>query len=100
MNFIKKSDADYVVFLAKDSVDVSATSAASFYAFMKLIQSGSDWKEEENELFIETIFLRAFLIRERCVDAKAVSRAVSMLSVLSGELDANRVKILKELAKL
>jgi hypothetical protein len=99
LGLIKNSNADYVIFVSKDSVDTSATTVASFYAFMKLLQSGSDWKEEENELFIETIFLRAFLIRERCVDAKSVSRSVSMLSVVSGELEANRLKILKELAK-
>ena len=97
LKFIKLSEADYVIFSAKDSIDTSAIAAASFYAFMKLLSIGSDWKEDEKELFLNTIFLRAFLIRERTVDNRAMSRGVSMLSVLSGELEMNRTKIVKEL---
>jgi len=97
INSIKISEADYVMFVAKDSVDGSAVSLATFYAFIKLISVGADWKEEEKEVFLNTIFLRAFLLRERTVDLRTLSRGISMLSVLSGELEQNRSKILKEL---
>jgi hypothetical protein len=94
------SGADYLLFASKDSVDTSALAAASFFAFIKLTTIGSDWKEEETELFMNTIFLRAFLVRERTVDVRVVSRAVSMLSVLSSELETNRTKMTKEMTSI
>ena len=97
MKFIHTTSADFVIFSAKDSVDTSAVGAASFYAFMKLLDIGSDWKEDEKELFLNTIFQRAFLIRERTVDLRTVSRSISMLSVISTGLETNRAKIIKEL---
>ncbi len=97
LKFIQLTGADYVMFCAKDSIDTSAIAIASFYAFIKLISIGSDWKEGEKELFLESIFLPAFLIRERTVDTRTMSRGISMLSVLSAELETNRTKIIKEL---
>ncbi len=100
MKLIHLTGADYVLFSAKDSIDTSAVAIASFYAFIKLLAIGSDWKEDEKELFLNTIFLRAFLIRERTVDLRTVSRSISMLSVISTELETNRTKIIKELKAL
>lgn len=98
LKFIQLTGADYIMFSAKDSIDTAAVTAAGFYAFNKLLSSGLDWKEEEKELFVDTIFLRAFLIRERAVDVRVMSREISMLSVVSGELELNRTKLLKELS--
>ena len=100
LKFVQISGSDYVMFVAKDSVDASAVSAATFYAFMKILSTGADWKEEEKELFLSTIFLRAFLIRERTVDLRTLSRGISMLAVLSGEYESSRTKINKELKSL
>lgn len=94
------SNANHLVFLAKDAIDQGPVSAATFYAFTKIMSGEFDWKEEEKDLFLSTIFMPALLVRERAVDIKILSRSISMLAVLSAELEVNRDLVHKEVDKL
>ena len=78
----------------------AAVTAAGFYGCIKLLSSGSDWKEDERERFVNTILLPAFLIRERPVDIRTINRSISMLSIVSGEIEVHRSDLKKELNAL
>lgn len=95
--FVIQSGATYLAFTAKDSVDTSATAVGAFFAFIKLLKGDLAWKEEENDFLIALVFLPALLTRERAVDIRALSRMVSMLSVVSGEAECDIHKVQKGL---
>ena len=79
---------------------MAATDSAGMYAFLKLLSKDSDWKEEEKDFLVSLFFLPALLIRERPVDIKPFNRTISMLSVISGELESDKKSVAKALGKL
>lgn len=92
--------ANYLIFCAKDSVDIPSTNSAAFYALIKLLSGTSNWLEEEKDFLTAMMFLPSLLIRERVVDIRYLNRSVSMLAILSAELETDREKIATSLKKL
>lgn len=100
IKLILMSRANYLIFCAKDSVDIPSTNSAALYAFSKLLSGTSNWKEEEKDFLSAMMFLPSLLIRERVVDIRYLNRSVSMLAVLSASLEGDSDKINKSLKKL
>lgn len=91
---------EFIGFMCKDGIDAGGVTLASFYAFIKLLSKQNSWKDDQMDLLLSMTFLPALLIRERCVDERRLQRMVSMLSVLSAELEVHREKILADLDSL
>ena len=98
--FLVVSQATHLIFCAKDGVDVPALASSTMFALSKIIGGVHEWREEEKECYSSLIFLPALLSRERSVDLRLLSRSVSMLSVVSAELEVSRSKVQKGFNKL
>ncbi len=95
-----ETKASILTFSAKDGVDLPSAASFGFFAFLKLVGNDPLWKEEEKDFLNALVFVPALLIRERVIDRHPLSRMISMLSVLSAELELNRKKVSKTIAKL
>jgi len=100
IKIISLSKPNHLMFSAKDAVDIPATNSGAFYALTKLLSGTSNWKEEEKDFLVAMMFLPSLLVRERVVDIRYLNRSVSMLSVLSAELELDKKKVLKNLETL
>ncbi|MCH9617152.1 MAG: hypothetical protein SP4CHLAM5_03160 [Chlamydiia bacterium] len=98
--FIQKQNPDFVSFSAKDGVDVTSTAVSSMFAFLKSISGELEWKVEDEDFMIEMIYSSALIVRERVTQFAKVNRAVSMLAVITGELELDKKKIAKSLKNL
>ncbi len=98
--FLVVSQATHLFYTAKDGIDIPAVAAATTFALSKILGGSSDWHEEEKESYSSYIFLPALLVRERAVDLRLLSRSVSMLSVVSAELEVSRPQVQKALNML
>ena len=97
---IKAEDYSYVAFSAKDGVDTSSTAISSMFAFLKSMSGDLEWKVEDEDFMIEMIYSSALIVRERAPHLSTISRMVSMLSVVTGELEVDKAKVTKSLTKL
>lgn len=100
IKFLIVSQATHLYFCSKDGVDIPPVTSATLFAFAKIVSGMPEWREEEKECYASLIFLPALLVRERAVDPRLISRSVSMLSVVSAELEVSRSKVQKALNKL
>jgi len=98
--FIKLEKADFTAFSAKDGVDVSAVAIASMFGFLKSFAKEGEWKVEDEDFLIETIYSTAFIVRERATQMGVLHRSVSMLSVVTAELEVDKKKVQKALKGL
>ncbi|MDN3507830.1 MAG: hypothetical protein P0S94_02790, partial [Simkaniaceae bacterium] len=78
LKLIEIVQPNYLTCACKDSVDVGATSASTFFAFIKLIAGDATYSTEEEEFLIYLLFGPAISIRERGVDQVRLSRTISM----------------------
>ncbi len=92
---LKISKADYIIFSAKDTIDIPSTSSAAFYSFIKLFKGDLEWNDMEKEAVISSIFLPALLIRERAVDIRYLNREISMLSLISSKMEIDKDNTIK-----
>ncbi|MCH9621445.1 MAG: hypothetical protein S4CHLAM20_08650 [Chlamydiia bacterium] len=97
---IKANDYTYIAFSSKDGVDISSSSISSMFAFLKSMSGELEWKVEDEDFMIEMIFSSALIVRERAPHLTSISRIVSMLSVVTSELELNKEKIIKSMTKL
>ncbi|MBS0585528.1 MAG: hypothetical protein JSR76_04425 [Verrucomicrobia bacterium] len=95
-----ETKATVLAFCGKDGVDLASTASFGFYAFLKLLGADPNWREEEKDFLNVLVFIPALLTRERVVDRHLLSRLVSMLSVVSGEIEVDRTKVEKAIGKL
>lgn len=100
LKLVMISKSNYLIFSAKDSVDIPSTSSAAFYAIAKLLGGTSNWTEEEKDFLTAMMFLPSLLIRERVVDIRYLNRSVSCLALLSAELEVNKSGVIKNLETL
>lgn len=98
--FIQTVSPDYVSFSAKDGVDITSTAISSMFAFLKSASGELEWKAEDEEFMIEMIYSSALIVRERVTQFSRVNRAVSMLAVVTGELEVDKKKIAESLKNL
>ncbi len=91
--FMELENYDYVAFSAKDGVDLSSLAIASMFAFLKSLSKSSAWKVEEEEFMMEMIYSSALIVRERVPHLSTISRSISMLSVVTAELELDKQKI-------
>ncbi len=98
--FMIISQATHLFFTAKDGIDIPAIASATTFALSKILGGSSEWHQEEKESYSAYIFLPALLVRERSVDLRLLSRSVSMLSVVSAELEVSRAAVQKTLNML
>ncbi len=95
LKFLVTSQATHLIYCAKDGLDIPAVFSGTTFALAKIISGDFEWREEEKECYSSLIFLPPLLVRERAVDLKLLSRSVSMLSIVSAELELNRGKVQK-----
>ena len=100
LKIMQLSNPDYLAFSGKDGIDQASISTASFYAFTRLISGVGSWKIEEGEFISAMIFLPALFTRERAIDFAPLSRIVSMLSVVTAEMEISGKKVTEEVSKL
>nr|MCH9812085.1 hypothetical protein [bacterium] len=86
-------------FSAKDGVDITSCAISSMYAFLKSL-SGESWKVEEEDFMVEMIYSSALIVRERAPQLSRLNRTVSMLSVVSAEVEMDKKKIDKSIKTL
>ena len=98
--FIKEEKAEYTAFSAKDGVDVSAITLGSMFGFLKTLSGEMEWKVEDEDFFIETIYSSALIVRERAPQVTVLNRAVGMLVVVTAEVELDKKKIVKILKNL
>ena len=98
--FIEISQVNHLFFCGKDGIDAPSVETATFFALSKIISGSHQWREEEREAYTSYTFLSALLCRERVVDLRMLNRSVSMLSVVSGQVEASQSVIHKELNQL
>jgi hypothetical protein len=85
-----------ISFSCKDGVDTGAAQAASFYAFLKLIDGGLENKVDQDS--IRWLFYApALLVRERSIDAERLTRTLTALERVDTALQGSRKAILKEM---
>lgn len=98
--FYDLAKIDYIMMSGKDTIDLASIASGTFYALIKLLSTDVNWKEDEKEKLVSLYFLPAFLLREREVDIRHLNRSISMLSVISGEMEIDRKKVLIMFDKL
>ncbi len=98
--FIKEEKGEYTAFSAKDGVDISAVSIGAMFGFLKMLIGEMEWRVEDVDFLIETIYSSALIVRERAPQIKILNRAVSMLAVVTAELELDKKKVVKILKDL
>ncbi len=91
---------DTISFTCKDAIDTGAATNAEFYAFLKMMNSAKDWDKGEKDFLMWMFYSSALTLRERPIDMQRMTRTLSALSVINGELEAERNAIIKESSKL
>jgi hypothetical protein len=91
---------DYISFTCKDSVDTGVAAASGFYALLKMLSIDPIWSGEEHDFFHWMVFSPALTIRERSISNQRLSRMVSMLSLVSADLEEEGSKLTCDLQKL
>lgn len=89
----------HLSFVCKDGVDVSPCQAAIFYGFLKIFSQDPDFSSEEKDFLLWMFHSPALSTRERAVDAKIFSRAISALDIIHGDSEVCKEKILKRMEK-
>ncbi len=91
---IEITDPDTISFSCKDAVDAGATQAASFYAFLRIINNHK-WSKEENDFFSWIAYAPGFLVRDRAVDSQRLFREISALASMDESIKDHYQKIQK-----
>lgn len=98
--FLQKTKATHLFFMGKDNVDSAPTTTFGFYSLLKFFSQDMSWKEEEKDFLAGVLFIPALLFRERPVLLPPLSRTVSMLAVISAEMETFKAKDFKKFEAL
>ena len=91
---------DCFSFTCKDAVDIGPAMSGEMFGFLRMLNSEAPLSKAEKDFLLWTFHAPALIVRERAMDAQRFNRALSLLSLVSGEIDADRKEITKELARL
>jgi len=97
---LEKARPDYFSFTCKDAIDTGAVMAAGLFSFLKMFGSSPQLNEKERSLLLYLLYAPALTLRERAVDKSRLHRAVSALSLVQAEIEAQGAKLRKECNKL
>lgn len=74
-----------ISFTCKDAIDTGAASQATFYGFVKLLNSDFSARESQ-DFFRWLMYTPALFIRERAIDPERFNRSLSVLERIDGEM--------------
>ncbi len=99
MKLIQMVKPDSMSFTCKDAIDIGESTAAGFFAFLKMLE-GKAWGREDKEFFLWMLYSPALTIRERPIDSNRLLRIVNASSIIQTELESHRKAILEQVHKL
>jgi hypothetical protein len=91
LKMIELEKPDAVSFTCKDGVDISPTSAAFFFAALKLLTEPATFDDTFNH-FLSILYSPALLIRHRAPDPKRVHRMIMALTHFANTVQDGHVR--------
>lgn len=88
-----------ISFTCKDALDTGAAESAAFYAFVKMLSTGFESKEEL-DYFRWILYAPALFVRERAIDLEQFNRVLTALERLDQVIQQDKKGLLKDVAEL
>lgn len=96
---IEMVNPNSISFTCKDAIDTGSAETASFYGFLKLLNS--DFSEKTEQDFLRwLLYTPALFIRERGVDPERFNRTISMLERFDVQMSEKGDEITKKFGEL
>lgn len=76
---------DSVSFTCKDAIDIGEAEAATFFSFLRVLNSSAPFSREEQEFLLWALYAPALLVRHRLIDPQRFGRFISAMALLEGE---------------
>ncbi len=97
--FLEKVQPAYFSFTCKDAIDTGAVMTAELFSLVNMFGSDQKFDEKKRTLLLSLLYAPALMLRERAVDKSRLHRAISALSLVQAEIEAQGIKLRKECNK-
>ena len=88
-----------ISFTCKDAIDIGSAATASFYGFLKLLNSDF-MKKDEQDFLRWLLYTPALFIRERGIDPERLNRTLSMLQGFDRQMAQKGADVMKKFGEL
>ena len=92
-------DPTSISFTCKDAIDTGSAATASFYGFLKLLNSDFT-KKEEQDFLRWLLYTPALFIRERGIDPERLNRSLSMLQRFDSQMTQKGADVMNQFGEL